>query len=76
MQQPSIARIDFGCNNPGGHFKEDFNYGAKDIRFTTKGATLDGAFGFRWKAKCHRARARCRELEGDRPSLDCVDRVP
>jgi len=24
----------------GGHFKEDFNYSAKDIRFTTKGKTL------------------------------------
>ncbi len=33
----------------GGHFKEDFNYTAKDIRFTTKGKTLY-AFALGWPA--------------------------
>ena len=28
------------CKVKGGNFKEDFKYNAKDIRFTTKGATL------------------------------------
>ena len=38
--RPWLVYGEGGVRYKGGHFKEDFNYSAKDIRFTTKGPTL------------------------------------
>ena len=39
----------------GGHFKEDFAYTAKDIRFTTKGENTLYAFALGWPAETQAA---------------------
>jgi alpha-L-fucosidase len=38
--RPWLVYGEGGVRYQGGHFKEDFNYGPSDIRFTTKGPTL------------------------------------
>lgn len=38
--RPWLVYGEGGVRYRGGHFKEDFNYGARDIRFTTKGPAL------------------------------------
>jgi len=38
--RPWLVYGEGGVRYRGGHFKEDFNYGAGDIRFTTRGSTL------------------------------------
>ena len=38
--RPWLVYGEGGVRTKGGHFKEDFKYGASDIRFTTKGGTL------------------------------------
>lgn len=38
--RPWLTYGEGAVKTKGGHFKEDFNYTARDIRFTTKGATL------------------------------------
>ena len=45
--RPWLVYGEGAVKTKGGHFKEDFNYTAQDIRFTTKGATLY-AFALGW----------------------------
>ena len=57
----------------GGHFKEDFTYTAKDIRFTTKGENTLYAFALGWPAESKLVIRSLAKFPGVTGKIDAVE---